>query len=78
MENVMQSNKNKSWVKDGEQLVANYLGERVFGKVVESRVKYGGRVQYTVDLDKPVKFRWRSEPTVRVLVDERDLIEENV
>ena len=74
----MQSNKNKSWVKDGEQIAANYLGERVFGKVVESRVKYGGRVQYTVDLDKPVKFRWRSEPTVRVLVDASNVIEENL
>ena len=67
-----------SWVKDGEHVVANYLGERVTGKVVESRVKYGGSVQYTVDLDKPVKFRWRSEPTVRVLLDRDELIKEIV
>ena len=65
-----------SWVKDGEQLVANYLGEQVSGKVVESRVKYGGQVQYTLDLDKPVRFPWRSEPTVRVLISECNVIDE--
>lgn len=67
-----------SWIKDGERVLANYLGTRVSGTVVESRVKYGGSVQYTVDLDKPVKFRWRSEPTVRVLIAEQELIEESV
>ena len=65
-----------TWIKDGNTIVANYLGETVQGTVVDSRVKYGGRVQYTVDLDKPVQFRWRSEPSTRVLIDDDEIIKE--
>ena len=65
-----------SWIKDGNTIVANYLGETVRGTVVDSRVKYGGRVQYTVDLDQPVQFRWRSEPSTRVLIDDNEIIQE--
>ena len=67
-----------SWIKDGNTIVANYLGETVRGTVVDSRVKYGGRVQYTVDLDQPVQFRWRSEPSTRVLIDDNEIIAEMV
>ena len=66
------------WIKDGNTIVANYLGETVRGTVVDSRVKYGGRVQYTVDLDQPVQFRWRSEPSTRVLIDDNEIIAEMV
>jgi hypothetical protein len=64
-----------SWILDGQKIKANYLGETVTGVVVDSRVKYGGKVQYTVELDAPVQFRWRSEPTDRVLVDRDELLE---
>ena len=67
-----------SWIKDGNTIVANYLGETVQGTVIDSRVKYGGRVQYTVDLDQPVQFRWRSEPSTRVLIDDNEIIREMV
>jgi hypothetical protein len=66
-----------SWVLDGQKVKAKYLGETVTGVVVDSRVKYGGKVQYTVELDSPVQFRWRSEPTDRVLVDHDELLENN-
>jgi hypothetical protein len=66
-----------SWILDGQKVKANYLGETVTGVVVDSRVKYGGKVQYTVELDSPVQFRWRSEPTDRVLVDHDELLLEN-
>ncbi len=66
-----------SWVLDGQKVKAKYLGETVTGVVVDSRVKYGGKVQYTVELDAPVQFRWRSEPTDRVLVDRDELLENN-
>jgi hypothetical protein len=66
-----------SWVLDGQKVKAKYLGETVTGVVVDSRVKYGGKVQYTVELDSPVQFRWRSEPTDRVLVDHDELLLEN-
>ena len=42
------------WIKDGEQVTANYHGLTVSGVVESSRVKYGGRVQYTVNLNAPV------------------------
>lgn len=66
-----------SWVLDGQKIKAKYLGETVTGMVVDSRVKYGGKVQYTVELDQPVLFRWRSEPTSRVLIDNDELLLEN-
>ena len=65
-----------TWIKDGQQIVANYLGQQVQGTVVDSRVKYGGKVQYTVDLDQPVKFPWRSEPSTRVLIDSDEIVAE--
>ncbi len=63
-----------SWILDGQKVKARYLGEVVTGVVESSRVKYGGKVQYTVELDAPVQFRWRSEPSSRVLVDIDELI----
>lgn len=65
-----------TWIKDGKTIVANYLGEQVRGTVESSRVKYGGKVQYTLVLEKPVQFRWRSEPSTRVLVDSDEIVEE--
>lgn len=63
------------WIKDGERVTAEYLGVTVTGVVENSRVKYGGKVQYTVRLDEPVMFRWRSEPTDVVLIDEDEVLE---
>lgn len=64
-----------SWILDGSRIKAVYLGYPVEGVVTDSRVKYGGEVQYTVKLDKPVQFRWRSEPSDTVLIDRRELVE---
>lgn len=65
-----------SWIKDGVRVTADYLGQQVQGRVVHSRVRYGGEVQYTLDLDQPVQFRWRTEPTHRVLVDRKSILKE--
>ena len=62
------------WIKDGEQIVARYMGHTVIGTVESSRVKYGGEVQYTVNLSSPVQFRWRTEPTNRVLINHSELV----
>ena len=67
-----------TWVKDGKTIVANYLGQQVQGTVESSRVKYGGRVQYTVNLEKPVQFPWRSEPSTRVLIDSDEIVAEMI
>lgn len=65
-----------TWIKDGKHIVANYLGETVRGTVESSRVKYGGTVQYTVNLNEPVQFPWRSEPSTRVLINSNEIVEE--
>lgn len=65
-----------TWIKDGKNIVANYLGETVRGTVESSRVKYGGTVQYTVNLNQPVQFPWRSEPSTTVLIDSNEIVEE--
>ena len=63
-----------SWILDGKRIQARYLGEVVSGIVESSRVKYGGRVQYTLLLDQPHQFRWRKEPSTRLLVDDNEII----
>lgn len=41
------------WNKDGSTIRAMYLSEYpVTGKVIESRVQYGGRVSYWLELDE--------------------------
>ena len=61
------------WIKDGEQVAGKYFDQTFEGVVTESRVKYGGRVQYTVELHNPITLQWRAEPVGRVLVEDKDL-----
>ena len=67
-----------TWVLDGEKIKANRHGKIMTGTVVASRVRYGGDVSYTVKLDEPVQYRWRTEPTDTVLVNHSELILEGV
>jgi hypothetical protein len=63
-----------SWIKDGKRVQARYLGsEPVQGLIVESRVRYGGKVCYTVVLDQPTQFPWRSDPATVVIVDQTEI-----
>jgi hypothetical protein len=63
-----------SWILDGQRIAANYLGQKVRGTVESSRVKYGGKVCYTLNLDQPTQFPWRSEPSTQVLIDCDEII----
>ena len=64
-----------TWDLTGKTVTGFYLGAYpIRGRVVSSRVKYGGSVQYTVVLDEPVQFPWRSEPSDRLLVDAEMLV----
>lgn len=65
-----------SWILDGQRVKAVYLGQPVEGVVSDSRVKYGGKVQYTVELDQPMVFPWSSDSRTRVLVDSTELVME--
>lgn len=60
--------------QDGEIIKAVYLGHVVDGVVESSRVMYGGRLQYSVRLEKPVMFPWRSEPTDFLLIEDKEVI----
>jgi hypothetical protein len=59
------------WIRDGERVAGKYMDQLIEGVVLESRVKYGGKVQLTVLLDKPIQLRWRpvDQPRNIVLVD---------
>jgi hypothetical protein len=58
------------WNKDGSTIKAEYMDQEIVGVVLDSRVKYGGKVQYRVQLDEPVMLRWRNELTEILLIDE--------
>ena len=60
-----------AWDRAGEQVAGTYLGHTVSGVVTESRGKYGGAVQHTLQLAQPLTL-FGTERTV-VLMDERDL-----
>lgn len=55
------------WNLEGKQINGLYMGLFPYaGKVVESRVKYGGAVQHTVVVDEP--FKVYGEIRERILV----------
>ena len=62
-----------NWNKEGEHVAGVYLGAyTVTGVVQSSRVKYGGKVQHRVLLDKPtVVFGREAE---ELLLDDEELI----
>lgn len=61
-----------SWNREGQRVAGVYLGAyTVSGVVTESRVKYGGTVQHTVQLDQPVTVFGRSAEVL--LLDNGDL-----
>jgi len=62
-----------SWNRTGQHVAGLYLRTyTVTGAVTSSRVKYGGRVQHTVKLDRPVTVFGRVAEVL--LLDEEDLL----
>ena len=69
------------WDLTGDRVNGLYMGLFPYsGLVTESRVKYGGEVQYTVKVDEPFKVYGAVRDTVLVslteinrILDERDL-----
>ena len=57
-----------SWNLEGQRVFGRYLNEYFFtGTVVESRVKYGGKVCNTIVLDTPIAVF--GEMRTKVLVE---------
>lgn len=65
-----------SWILDGSRIKANYCGATVQGIVTDSRVKYGGEVQYAVRLDEELVLPWGSRSAGdTVLVNRSEIVE---
>ena len=63
------------WNKDGSTVKALYLGEyECVGVVEESRVSYGGRVLYTINLNEPLALPFTSELRETVIVGENQIV----
>jgi hypothetical protein len=61
-----------NWNLEGLHVTGNYMGDHpVSGRVVLSRVKYGGTVQHTVILDRPLHLYERVRD--RVLLDHENI-----
>ncbi len=61
------------WDRTNQKIEASYLNKYIIsGTVVESRVKYGGIVQHTVQLDTPLNLFGTTRD--RVLIDEPQVL----
>ena len=62
-----------SWILEGKKVAGEYLSIHSFtGVVVESRVKYGGKVSNTIVLDTPIVVF--GEVRERIPMDTEELI----
>jgi len=66
-----------SWNREGQRVTGVYLKSylksyTVIGTVENSRVKYGGTVQHTIQLAQPVEILGTLRD--RILLDEDDLL----
>ncbi len=59
----------------GDTVTAVKHGVTMVGTVTDWRSKYGGTVQYTVELQKPVQYRWCSTPTYTVLIKDSEVVQ---
>lgn len=47
----------RNWYRDGEQVKALYMGTvQCEGTVLESRVKYGGRIQHRIEIKHDLRI----------------------
>ena len=66
-----------SWNLEGNRVSGRYLNEYFFtGYVVESRVKYGGKVSNTIVLDEPIVVFGQTRE--RLLMDSEQLFIEEI
>ena len=67
-----------SWILEGQKVAGRYFGVPFTGIVEESRVKYGGRISHTINLDTPIQMPWSSESTSRIVSNDEELENVNV
>lgn len=61
------------WNLEGLTIRGKYFGLPVEGVVTNSRVKYGGKVQHTVDLFYPISLFSTSDHRTTVLLEENEV-----
>lgn len=61
------------WDLTGLVIDAVYLDVPVIGRVVNSRVAYGGDVHHTLVLLTPIQLPFKSTPTDRCIVDHKSV-----
>ena len=66
-----------SWDYTGKRVETNYQGVTVVGEVVSSRVKYGGTVQHTVELDDPICLHGATRDCILVATEDVRIIDES-
>lgn len=60
-----------NWHQAGKQITGKYMGIFPYsGQIVDSRVKYGGNVEHTVQLDEPISVY--NDTRERILVNMKD------
>ena len=62
-----------NWDLSNLYIDATYLDIPVVGKVVLSRVAFGGRVKHTIVLDPPLKLSFSNELRDRLIVDHENV-----
>lgn len=73
-------NTGSNYVREGQWVIAKYLDQAwVTGTVIESRVKYGGKVQHTIVSDSPTYVNEElREVGYRFLIEEKDVTEAQI
>ena len=62
------------WNKERSTIKAVYCGVAFSGVVLESRVKYGGKVQYKVAAAESIYLPFSDTPRDIVLIDDDEII----
>ena len=63
-----------AWNLEGKNVAGKYHGVSFEGVVLESRVRYGGQVSHTIELDHAIQMRWRSDPTTTIIANTCDIV----
>ena len=59
-------------IADNSRVIGICQGNAVIGTVLSSRI-HGKRIVYSVQLDEPLSFRWRTEPVYQVLLGNHEI-----
>ena len=60
------------FIADNTRVIGLYKNEAIIGTVESSRL-YGKRIVYTVKLETPISFRWRTEPVDTILMGHNEI-----